>query len=83
MYVARMTYVYVCELYVYASMSKDVHVCNNFFKSHSICTYMHVYISICMYIARLLYVYVCELYVQYFVRVVYIDTKRISFIVQF
>ena len=56
-------YVYVCKMYVYASMGKYVHVCNYFFKSHSICTYMHVYISICMYIARMLYVYVCELYV--------------------
>ena len=38
MYVARMTYVYVCELYVYASMSKYVHVCN-------VCNY--VFASMC------------------------------------
>ena len=83
MYIAHMTYVYVCELYVYASMCKYVHVCNYFFKAHSICTYMHVYISIGMYIARMLYAYVCELYVYYIVHIVYIDTKRISFMVQF
>ena len=33
MYVARMTYVYVCELYVYESMCKYVHVCNYVFAS--------------------------------------------------
>ena len=66
MYAARMTYMYVCELYLYTRHCKYVQVCacmQLFFKSHSICTYIHVNISICMYIARLLYVYVCELYV--------------------